>query len=128
MHRGGHGTTSQGLLQILRSRSILKGDFAGVYALLTTEPTYLHDTMGKVARSNNNGAGAVCELNAHCRCQTTGAGGVYADEEVVRSGMAAHNTVYKGWSVPEEFISFVALWMPLQGKFLDDFPGFDAGF
>ena len=128
MHRGGHRTTSQGLIQILRTRSILRMDFAGVYALLTTDPVRLLDTMEKVERSNKNSAGAMRELRAHCHCVTTGRGGVYADEAVVKKGTAAHNTVYKRWSVPQEFISFVALWMPLQGKCLDDLPGFDVGF
>ncbi len=127
MLRGGHGATSIGTVGILRSRAISKMTMAGVYGLFSNyeDFSWLLHTMGRVAKGTKNWGGALIELRARCCWQPAGWGGVEEDARIVATMTASHQSKSNGsrWCVPEEFLDFVGLWIPLNGYLCDDLPG-----
>ncbi len=124
---GAHGTTATGAASILRSRFISKMDFAGVYALMTekAEAEWLSFTVNKVVEGGKNWAGVVIEVRARCRFAKAGYGGTDADAELVSQHVASHQSKSNGgrWCLPEPFVEFVGIWVPLTGTLCDELPG-----
>jgi hypothetical protein len=124
---GAHATTATGAVSILRDRFISKMDNAGVYALMTNEEgsKWLNFTVNKVAQMSKNLAGVVMEIRARCTFKRAGAGGYEADAALVRQLIAAHQSKsnHSRWCVPEPFVEFVGIWVPLAGKLCDELPG-----
>ena len=125
--RGGHGTTAVGTAHILRTKFVSRMGFAGVYGLMTPEygDEWLNFTINKVAEGGKNWSGVVIELRARCRRDKSGYGGTDADAYLVNQYIAAHQSKSNGgrWCLPEPFVEFVGIWVPLFGELCDELPG-----
>ena len=133
---GGHATKDEGLVGILRDREIKKGGYAGVYGLMTPHghdaqgAAYLRDVMEKVANSPKNWCGVLIELRCRSSFERVNGGGVAAEEEMCRTGVAAHASKSNGgrWLLPVPFLDLIGMWVPLRGILGDSLPGCFADF
>jgi len=129
---GGHGTTEAGLGGILRDRALRRVNHEGVYAYMTDQVTgpnsdsaeWLRTTMEKAANSPKNVCGILCEVQARCYFERV-PGGVGPEGEACTRGIAAHASKSNGgrWLLPEPFLEFVGLWVPVHGMCCDGLPG-----
>jgi len=124
---GGHGTTDPDAVGILRDRRFRRFKYEGIYGLMTIhcEFEWLKSTMCKVAGHTKNWSGVLMEIRAHCRFESAGYGGIEADAVLVRRGVASHQSKSNGgrWMLPEPFLEFVGIWLPLEGPLCDSLPG-----
>ena len=133
---GGRATKDEGLVGILRDREIKKGGYAGVYGLMTPHghdvqgAAYLRDVMEKVANSPKNWCGVLIELRCRSYFERVIGGGVAAEEELCRNGVAAHASKSNGgrWLLPVPFLDLIGMWVPLRGILGDSLPGCFADF
>ena len=129
MHRGGHATTSIGMMSILSQRRINRGDYQGIYGQLTmnvTDTPSLETVFDKVARSKKNWSGAICDCEVRGRFESLNGGGTEADNEAVAKGAIIHQTSGARWAWPQELNKFIGIWVPLTGNLLDDIYGGDS--
>ena len=80
--------------------------------------------MFRVIEGPKNFSGLVMELQARCKYERLQNGGTWADEQVCRRGAAAHQGRGREsrWLVPEPFLNFVAVWVPVTGTCGDGLP------
>ncbi len=59
------------------------------------------------------------------RWQKLTCGGIEAEEALAEQGLAAHMATkpHGRWIMPEPFVNFTAIWVPMRGNCLDDVPG-----
>ncbi len=126
--RGGHGTTSNGLLGIMGEKGIRRGDYAGIYAQVTingTDRDEVATAMNRVAKGTKNWSGVLIEVECHCQWESMKSGGIWGESEIVKKGVGVHNVNGARWVLPYQFLSLSALWFPFGGHLCDDLPGFD---
>ena len=131
--RGGHGTTDVGAIGILQARAIVPVEYVGIYGLMTHSAAgadaesreWLRHTLEKVALSNKNQSGILFEVRARCRYQPLSGGSTYAEDELVRAGVASHygSGKHSRWQLPYPFVEFVGIWVPCEGYLCDEIPG-----
>ena len=93
-----------------------------MFAVITQYPDDLIE-LDRVMAKALQGADSGVMLEVTCRSRWASVSGVYAEDEAVRAGVAAHNTAGKRWMLPEQFLSLTAFWVPCHGKLCDDLPG-----
>ena len=127
---GAHGTTDGGALAILSERRVRRMKYAGVYGYMTDYTRsadswpWICATIEKSAKSTKNYCGVVMELSARCvfeKCP----GGIAAEEALCSTGVAAHapKSNYGRWLLPEQYVGFAGMWVPLKGVLCDGLPG-----